>query len=54
MPPVAIEKHQIQQVFVNVFMNAIQAMGGCGPGQAVLTVQAQRSPDSDGALLVNG
>jgi len=26
LPPVAIEKHQIQQVFVNVFMNAVQAM----------------------------
>jgi signal transduction histidine kinase len=26
LPPVAIEKNQIQQVFVNLFMNAIQAM----------------------------
>lgn len=30
LPPVAIEKNQIQQVFVNVFMNAIQAMPGGG------------------------
>ena len=30
LPRVAIEKNQIQQVFVNIFMNAIQAMGGGG------------------------
>jgi PAS domain S-box-containing protein len=30
LPRVAIEKNQIQQVFVNVFMNAIQAMSGGG------------------------
>jgi len=30
LPPVAIEKNQIQQVFVNVLMNAIQAMTGGG------------------------
>jgi PAS domain S-box-containing protein len=30
LPPVAVEKNQVQQVFVNVFMNAIQAMTGGG------------------------
>jgi len=30
LPPVAIEKNQIQQVFVNVFMNALHAMSSGG------------------------
>jgi signal transduction histidine kinase len=30
LPPVSIEKNQIQQVFVNIFMNAIHAMAGGG------------------------
>jgi signal transduction histidine kinase len=44
---------QLQQVLINLLMNAIQAMGGCRPGQAVLTVQTQRSTDGDGALQVS-
>ncbi len=53
LPPVNGDRVQLQQVLINLLMNAIQAMAGCRPGQAVLTVQTQRSADGDGALQVS-
>jgi C4-dicarboxylate-specific signal transduction histidine kinase len=42
LPPVAGDRVQLQQVIINLLMNAIQAMAGCAPGQAVLTLHTQR------------
>jgi PAS domain S-box-containing protein len=53
LPPVNGDRVQLQQVFINLLMNAIQAMAACRPGQAVLTVQTQRSADGDGMLQVS-
>jgi len=50
LPPVCADRVQLQQVFINLLMNAMQAMAACPPGQAVLTVQVQ--PNADGALQV--
>lgn len=51
LPPVNGDRVQLQQVFINLLMNAMQAMHACRPGQAVLTVQTQRN--ADGALQVS-
>lgn len=58
LPPVALDGNKIKQVFINLFMNAIQAMGSNG---GTLTVRTRRllptepagdSPAGDEALTV--
>jgi PAS domain S-box-containing protein len=51
LPPVAGDRVQLQQVIINLLMNAIQAMAGCAPGQAVLTLHTQRCEEGGGAQL---
>jgi C4-dicarboxylate-specific signal transduction histidine kinase len=45
LPPVCGDRVQLQQVMINLMMNAMQAMQSCAPGQAVLTVQTERAGD---------
>jgi PAS domain S-box-containing protein len=50
LPEVAVEKRQIQQVFVNILMNAVQALEG--GGRITISTEAQRlsrSMHSEGA-----
>jgi PAS domain S-box-containing protein len=51
LPMVTGDRVQLQQVFINLLMNAVQAMHACPAGQAVLTVQVQRN--EDGAVQVS-
>ncbi len=44
LPPVSVDKNKIEQVLVNIFMNAIQVM----PQGGTLTVRTQVTPAGDG------
>src|SRR5262249_56747527 len=48
LPPILADPHQLQQVFTNLFLNALEAMRERG-GQATLTVA---SPVADGDRVV--
>ena len=41
LPAVGGDRVQLQQVIINLLMNAMQAMAGCAPGRAVLTLHTQ-------------
>jgi signal transduction histidine kinase len=47
--PVAVDRNKIQQVFINLFMNAVQAMEG-GGSLAVATAQRKLSGEEYGCL----
>ncbi len=48
LPPVGVDRNQFQQVFVNIFMNAIQAMGEAG---GTLTVRTSSKVLTDGGHI---
>ncbi|NGZ83669.1 sensor histidine kinase [Duganella aceris] len=45
--PTSGDRVQLQQVIINLLMNAMQAMAVCAPGQAVLTLHTQRIRHED-------
>ncbi|WP_432377234.1 sensor histidine kinase [Duganella sp. P38] len=53
LPMVTGDRVQLQQVFINLLMNAVQAMHACPAGQAVLTVQVQRNEDGAAQVSVS-
>jgi signal transduction histidine kinase len=46
LPPVLGERVQLQQVILNLFMNAYEAMSGAPDGPRELVVQTKRGPDN--------
>ena len=51
LPPVCGDRVQLQQVIINLLMNASQAMAACAPGQALLMLQTGLA--ADGAPLLS-
>jgi signal transduction histidine kinase len=51
LPPVNGDRVQLQQVTINLLMNAVQAMAHCAPGHAVLELRTLLRPD--GALQLS-
>src|SRR5262249_61817272 len=51
LPPIQGDRVQLQQVILNLIVNAIEAMGGAGEGARELLISTG-SPESGGVLVV--
>ena len=51
MPPVQGDRVQLQQVILNLILNAIEAMSGDGEGPRELLITHRARPRSDGVLV---
>lgn len=53
LPPVCGDRVQLQQVIINLLMNATQAMAACTPGRALLALHTRLADDGDLRLSVS-
>jgi len=53
LPPVRGDRVELQQVVINLMMNAVQAMSHCAPGEAVLVLRTLRLADGGQQLSVS-
>jgi len=51
LPPVLVNRLQLQKILENLLHNGIEAMGGVGVTMAVITVTVRATPDRDGVQV---
>lgn len=49
VPPVVVDRIQIQQVLINLLVNAAEAMRGCPPDRRLLSIRVSRETAASGA-----